>query len=598
MHRRDGKLCEVNEKSELRFNGLFYPLLVVSLITVVGYIPALPGPFVFDDVNIIVNNSATTKFPPDLNWLNPSSRPLVGLTFAINHLIGGFSTWGFHLTNVLMHVSCGWLIAALTKLIITTGVLNGHLHRDMNASRVALMISAFWLLHPMSSSAAAYIVQRSEILAACAIVGFQIAVVCDAVSQHRRWQWFAATIFVAGMYCKVNTLSALPITLLLDRLVLSSSWRDVLRQRGWLYLVPVLLGIASFVVMLPSLRRGDAGVGFAEEIPTIPAYLATQTRVLWHYLALCVWPSDLCVDYRWPPVASVAESIPWIALTLGLMATGVWLYWRGMLLGWLILAVFLLLAPTSTFIPVTDIALDHRMYLATAAVIPCLMIIVQKLISRWRWASDAWVIWAIAGSILVAMFIRTSKRANDWNSGFDLWRSAAMVVPHNPRALQNLTNAADQEGRRGELLVVLETLRTQCLTHGQRAPAVASRLAEELMKSGQPIDVEPLLAEAIAGLSPTGPIDERQEHAAARVNLGLLLLQRGDLTHAEEQLKRGLVSDPKQAFAHAILGDLAFQRQEFGIAIDHFQKAVAISPDWDQAKSDLAKAKLAAEAKP
>ncbi len=588
----------MNEKSDLRFNGLFYPLLVVSLIAIVAYIPALHGPFVFDDVNNIVNNSATTKFPPDLNWLNPSSRPLVGLTFAINHLIGGLSTWGFHLTNVLMHVSCGWLIAALTKLIITTGVLNGHLPRDMNTSRVALMISAFWLLHPMSSSAAAYIVQRSEILAACAIVGFQIAVVCDAVARHRRWQWFAAAIFVAGMYCKVNTLSALPIALLLDRLVLSSSWRDVLRQRGWLYLVPVLLGIASFVVMLPSLRRGDAGVGFAEEIPTIPVYLATQTRVLWHYLALCVWPSDLCVDYRWPPVASVAESIPWIALTLGLMATGVWLYWRGMLLGWLILAVFLLLAPTSTFIPVTDIALDHRMYLATAAVIPCLMIIVQKLMSRWRWASDAWVIWAIAGSILMAMFIRTSKRANDWSSGFDLWRSAAMVVPHNPRALQNLTNAADQEGRRVELLVVLETLRTQCLTHDQRAPAVASRLAEELMKSGQPTDVEPLLAEAIAGLSPTGPIDERQEHAAARVNLGLLLLERGDLAHAEEQLKRGLASDPKQAFAHAILGDLAFHRQEFGIAVDHFQKAVALSPDWGQAISDLAKAKLAADAKP
>ena len=327
-------------------------------------------------------------------------------------------------------------------------------------------------------------------------------------------------------------------------------------------------------------------------------YLATQSLVLWHYLSLCIWPSDLCIDYRWPPVASIGVAFPWVGLTLGLMATGVWLYWRGMLLGWLVLAVFLLLAPTSTFIPVTDIALDHRMYLATAAVIACLIIIVQRLLSRWRWASEAWVMWAIAGSILMAMFIRTSKRANDWSSGFDLWHSAAMVVPHNPRALQNLTNAADQEGRRGELLVVLETLRTQCLIHGQRAPAVASRLAEELMKSGQPIDVEPLLAEAIEGLSPSGPIDERQEHAAARVNLGLLLLQRGDLAQAEEQLKRGLVSDPKQAFAHAILGDLAFQRQEFDIAVDHFQKAVALSPDWDQAISDLAKAKLAADAKP
>ena len=590
----------LNKTSEqrLNLNGRIFPLLLISLFTVVAYVPALYGPFVFDDVNIIVNDVSVTKFPPDLNWSNPSSRPLVGLTFSINYLIGGLSTRVFHLTNVVLHLLCGWLIASLTKLVVTGGILSKRLPQNIDSNKIVILLTAFWMLHPMSTSATAYIVQRSEILAACAIVGFQIAILRDAAAPHRWWQWIAAAIFVAGMYCKVNTVSALPIALLLDRLVLSQSWRDVFRQRGLLYLVPVLLGIAAFVVMLPSLRRGDAGVGFAEEIPTIPVYLATQARVFWHYLALCVWPSDLCIDYRWPPVASIVSAFPWIALTLGLLATGVWLYWRGMLIGWLVLTVFLLLAPTSSFIPVTDIALDHRMYLATAAVIASLMLVVQKASERWCWRCDAWVTWAIAGSILMALFIRTSKRANDWSSGFDLWRSAAIVAPHNPRALQNLTNAADQEGRRGELLVVLETLRNQCLTNGQRAPAVASRLAEELMKSGQPIDVEPLLAEAIEGLSPSGPIDERQEHAAARVNLGLLLLQRGDLARGEEQLKLGLESDPKQAFAHAILGDLAFQRQEFGVAIDHFQKAVSISPDWEQAKSDLAKAKLAAGASP
>ena len=589
----------------MRSQKPFYLLLVISFLTVLAYIPALRGPFVFDDVNVIANDPAIMTFPPHLQWKNPASRPLVGLTFSLNHLIGGLDPWGYHLTSIALHLGCGWLIAELVRLIWIYRASLGAGKKELNSAMPKLggtawaaLLTSFWLLHPMSSSAVAYIVQRSEILAACAIVGFQIAIIRDAAAPHRWWQLLASLVFVAGMYCKVNTVSALPIALLLDRLVLSQSWRDVFRQRGLLYLVPVLLGIAAFVVMLPSLRRGDAGVGFATEIPTIPIYLATQSRVLWHYFALCVWPSNLCIDYRWPPVRSVAEAFPWILCTLGLLATGVWLYWRGMLIGWLVLTVFLLLAPTSSFIPVTDIALDHRMYLATAAVIACLMLIVQRLMSRWRWASDASVMWAIAGLILMAMFIRTNKRANDWSSGFDLWRSAAIVAPHNPRALQNLTNAADQEGRRGELLVVLETLRNQCLTNGQRAPAVASRLAEELMKSGQPIEVEPLLAEAIEGLSPTGPIDERQEHAAARVNLGLLLLQRGDLARGEEQLKLGLVSDPKQAFAHAILGDLAFQRQEFGVAVDHFQKAVSISPDWEQAKSDLAKAKLAAGASP
>ena len=584
----------------MRLKSPFYLLLIISFLTVLAYIPVLRGPFVFDDVNVIANDPALKTYPPSLQWWNPASRPLVGLTFSFNYLLGGLDPWGFHLTSIALHLGCGWLIAELARLILMKRASVGLDKKDspsgtcrFGVKGCAVLLTAFWLLHPMSSSAVAYIVQRSEILAACAIVGFQIAIIRDAAASHRRWQLVAAAVFVAGMYSKVNTVSALPIALLLDRLVLSHSWQDVFRRRGLLYLVPVVIGTSAFAIMLPALRRGDAGVGFATEIPTIPIYLTTQSRVLWHYLSLCVWPSDLCIDYRWSPVASIGEAVPWIALTLGLLITGIWLYLRGMIIGWLVLSVFLLLSPTSTFIPVTDIALDHRMYLATAAVIASLMIIVQGVMSRLRWANDTWVVGFVAGSILIAMFVRTSIRANDWSNGFDLWRSTVLTVPHNPRALQNLTNAADQEGRRHELLAFLETLRVTLNAKGQAAPAVASRLAEEVMKSGQPVDVEPLLTEAIKGLSSTGPIDERQELAAAQVNLGLLRLQQGQLASAEKHFKLAIASNAKQAFAYAILGDLAYQRRDYEAAVKHFQQAVAINPDWDQAKRDLEKAQNA-----
>jgi protein O-mannosyl-transferase len=583
----------------MRPQKLYYPLLAIGLLTIVAYIPAMRGPFVFDDVNVIVNDPAITAFPPVLDWFNPASRPLVGLTFSLNYKLGGADPIGYHLANLFLHLGCGWLVADLARLILARLSREGvdgkqfvPVWDTFGISGCALLFTTFWLLHPLSSSAVAYIVQRSEILAACAIVGFQIAILRDSAAAHRWWQWVALLTFVAGMYCKVNTISALPIALLLDRLLLSDSWWDVFRRRGALYLVPVLLGLAAFLVMLPALRRGEAGVGFAaEEIPTVPIYLATQARVLWHYLSLCVWPSELCIDYRWPPVASLAEAVPWIILSLGLLGSGLLLYWRGRLLGWLVLSVFLLLAPTSTFIPVTDIALDHRMYLATAAVIAIAMSLVHFVICRFRWTPSPWVWGPMAVVILVAMFVRTSMRANDWGSGFDLWRSAVLVVPHNPRALQNLTHSADEEGRRGELLAFLETLRTNLTAQGQVAPAVASRLAEEIMKSGQPADVEPLLVEAISGLRATGPIDERQELAAAHVNLGLLRLQQGQVHSAAEDFAMATVIDSKQAFAHAILGDIALQQHEYGKAVIHFEKALSIRPDWEQVAADLEKAK-------
>jgi len=42
--------------------------------------------------------------------------------------------------------------------------------------------------------AVADIVQRSEILAACAIIGFQIAIIRDAAAPHRWWQLLASVV--------------------------------------------------------------------------------------------------------------------------------------------------------------------------------------------------------------------------------------------------------------------------------------------------------------------------------------------------------------------------------------------------------------------
>jgi protein O-mannosyl-transferase len=355
------------------------------------------------------------------------------------------------------------------------------------------------------------------------------------------------------------------------------------------------MGTLSLWILLPGLQRGDAGVGFSDEIPTVPIYLATQSQVFWHYVFLCLWPSELSIDYRWPPVKSVAASIPWIVPTLTLLAFGIWRYHKRQLSGWLILCLFLLLAPTSTLIPITDLAVEHRMYLGSAAVISLCVMLVHYLVSlspARNALSPAFRIGLLC-LLLGFLSLRTFARSQDWSSAFSLWLSAAKVSPSNPRALQNFTSAAIDEGREPELTAALIQLRQQAVAAGDFAPAVASRLGEEYLKAGNPAQAEPLLLEAVEGLDPSGTNDERQEHAAARINLALVHLNRSEFEEAEKHLRAGVRSDPLAAYGFAILGDLLMRKADFAEAAKQFRAALAIQPDWKQVENDLAKAEAA-----
>ena len=158
------------------------------------------------------------------------------------------------------------------------------------------------------------------------------------------------------------------VILMFDRLMTQQSWLIVLRLR-WL---PYTLLLSPFVWFVPSVlrwfdpvRTADSSMGIGLKSISPWQYLRTQPEVIWHYLGLTVWPKQLCFDYVWR-----IQDDPWIYLSLGASLLGLIGfatvgYWRCVtksgqfgfgLAGWLILTFFLILAPTSSFMPIADIA--------------------------------------------------------------------------------------------------------------------------------------------------------------------------------------------------------------------------------------------------
>ena len=173
-----------------------------------------------------------------------------------------------------------------------------------------------------------------------------------------------------GMGTKEVMATAPIVVLLYDRCFLAGSFREAFRRRWPMYvgLAATWAILGALVIAYPWGAATGAGFGLAEAGPW--EYARTQPGVILNYLRLSFWPSSLCFDYSWPIATSAGQIIPAAAVIAALLAATLWALRRAPALGFLGAWFFLILAPTSSFVPIiTEVAAERRMYLPLAAVV-------------------------------------------------------------------------------------------------------------------------------------------------------------------------------------------------------------------------------------
>ena len=195
--------------------------------------------------------------------------------------------------------------------------------------------------------------------------------------------WAGAGIaWFVGMGAKTIAISA-PGAFLLDQAVVAPAGErgaGPLRRRivRALLLAAPLLALSAWSAFL-HLRSFEAnpggGAGFGATAVGAGDYFLTQLRVQWLYLRLLAWPDALTFDRSFTPSNGLDGAV--LAAAAGvaaLLAIAGWLWLRAerartprpaeRLAAFGILFWFVALAPTSSFIPVADLAVEHRVYLA------------------------------------------------------------------------------------------------------------------------------------------------------------------------------------------------------------------------------------------
>lgn len=333
-------------------------LLALGLLAgavLAAYHNSLHGPFILDDKLSIVDNTdlrhlTTTLRENPLAGATLVGRPILRLSLWVNYTLGGKEVRGFHVLNLVLHALTAFVLWGLLRRILESPHLKDRYGKP--APWLALAISLIWAVHPLQTESVTYVVQRAEILGGLFYLLTLYAVARTAQADSVRWRfWYGASIVLCltGLASKETVATAPLVALAMDRVFFAQSWRRLWKERGGFY--AALAGSWAWLGLLTWVshnRNGSAGFGLGMPWWT---YALTQPYYLCRYLGLSVWPHALVLDYGAYLAHSVGEVAPYAAIILLLLALTILALWRTPALGFCGLWFFLILAPTSSVVP-------------------------------------------------------------------------------------------------------------------------------------------------------------------------------------------------------------------------------------------------------
>lgn len=527
------------------------PLICVVLLcamTLAVYANSFDGAFVFDDQRTIVDNKQIEELF-DVKHLQ-TRRPVVRATLALNYAFGERNPWGYHLVNLLIHLMAGMVLFDLVRRTIPRASST----LTPAAARIAFVSTLWWLVHPLQTESVTYVIQRAESLMGLFYLGTLYCTLRSVDGRRpRTWQVAAVACCALGMASKAVIVTAPLAVLLFDRLFLAGSLRDAWRARKTLYVAlagtfGVLLLTGVLVSVLGWNRGQIATVGFAfsnsaDGVSPL-AYLSTQPAAILHYLRLTVWPMGQCVDYSW--TVAEARSVAAMLLLAALAFASVLLLRKRPQVGFLPLFFFLVLAPTSSFIPIRDLVFEHRMYLPLAALTVLATVTGTLALGRWcPGRAGSGVAMAVVLSVAGALGATTAVRNEVYSSPLSFWQDVVHKRPDNARGHEQLAQVLFDADRPAEAWPHLE----RAYELQPQNVGVGLRIAELHMREQRLDAALPFIDQAVSFFESDGDRGAKNYFKPKRAHAfclkGAALLQQQQPAAALPYFAEGLRANPR-----------------------------------------------------
>ena len=513
------------------------PAFLILAAVLVAYAGSWDAPLEMDDFASITDNRTIRDLFDIRALLSPPAesgvggRPLANFSFALSYALGRLEPWAYHLLNLAIHYSAALALLGVLRRAFQSPVLAPRYAPI--ARTLATAIALLWALHPLQTQTVTYLSQRTEALMGLCYLLTLYGSIRHMETPSRRWRTLAITACFMGTLAKEPIVTAPLLVLLLDRTFFASSIPLAWQRRRLLYCGLAASWLLLAWVMLDVNRRG-VGTNFGVS-PYV--YGLTQLRSLFTYLQLALWPHPLIFDRDQSLIRSIVAAAPYAMLILPVAVIALAALRARRAWGFAAAAFFILLAPSSSILPVAGSPVaENRPYLALASVLALLVTGLHACVGL---RGTRWICTLLAAAALTG----TLRRNAEYSSDERIWRDTIVKAPLNPRAYNNLAVALSK---------------------------YPERTAEVELNYHEALRLKPDFLEAHSGYA------------------GFLLKQIGREAEALDHTRTALRLKPTYSEGHYNLAAL-LARLPGGsaLALKHYQEAVRLNPDYADAHNNL-----------
>ena len=561
----------------------FLPLLLIIIIGGGIYANSLPNSFVYDDLVTVEENlfirdwgNLSKFFSADYYSRSEeySFRPLVTLTYFSDYAIFGLKSWGYHLTNLILHLLTGVVIFFLCKKLLPGKV-------------AALLAALIFIIHPVQTEAVNGISFREDLLC-CLFFSLSLLIYISGERLKKRVlnndrdnmvetdlkikpTWFGLSIFffLLALLSKEMAVT-FPLVIVAYEVIIRRE-RIIVIFRPRIIILFLISGIYFVARFLLLFQQGT--------LPAAPEFGNVFTRLFLAFKGLglsgrlAFFPVNLTVEYA-DPFPSVVWSnylmIP--ALLTAALLIAVWIRRKNRLAGTFGLIFFVI-----TLLPILNLVPNSRLGAERFAYLPMLGISLwgaETLSRYWLNSKKKMYVSLLIGLIFLALAAGTVSRNRAWRDNLSLFTRAVAVSPLSSKAHHGLGNELFRIGRPEAAVYEFK----KAIEIFPREPLYYNSMGVAYGEMGR-FDDSLIQFQASSRLNPGDPL--------VLMNLSTLFLRTGDIPRAREAINKYITARPFDPDGYINLGEIEINQENYRPAISAFLTALNKDPNSLSSLSNL-----------
>lgn len=553
--------------------------IALALLTAAVFARALTCDFIrLDDDQYVTQNLHVQQGLSwqSISWAFTAStlylwHPLTMLSLMLDHDLFGLQAWGFHATNVLLHIA-------------NVVLLYGLFARMTGSVWRSALVAALWAVHPLRVESVVWVVERKDVLSTLLALA-SLWVYVSYTRKGRWWRyalmafWLATSLLAKPMYATLPAVMLLLDWWPLGRIADAGARGDPAKGRRMAALVwekvPLVLVVAAVTGLVFTMSAMSAQTRVIHPAPRSILWANAVISYV-RYMGKMVRLDALAMFYPMPADGWAT----WATVAAGLLlaAVSVWALSRWKKAPWLAVGW---LWYVGTLLPVSGIAgqvgncsiADRYTYFS---MIGLLVMVAWAVPRRWVEAVNGRrVVAAAAGVVIIVLSVFTVRQIGYWKDTYTLASHALQVTEGNWLAHDQLGHFYLDQGQVD-----------QAMSHYKQALGAQpgdvyahTGIAMILRQAGKPL-------EAMAHFAAATEADPT--NAVVRGNLASCLAEQGQLDQAIREYSEAVRLNPKMANVRGYLANALASQGRLDEAMAQYEESLRLAPGAADVRSNMA----------